>query len=154
MTVAIKQTTIGVLATLIAAFATNLASCEEPINAKPRPERTIRHLLEEQRDALQNLVAVQTDSYRIGKADIGAVVQGHQQLLRVQLELATDPAQRVKLREDAVKLAAELERISAAQYKSGQATAADVLQSQVTRLGLQVDLLRERQRTKKERANR
>lgn len=87
---------------------------------------------------------VQTNAYDQGKVGIEAAVQAHQDLQLVELELADDHDERTMLLEESVRLAGELQKIAEAQFKAGQASAADVLKSQADHLRAEVDLLRER----------
>lgn len=150
MTSHLKRLGIGIFATIFVAGALIQTLGQEPPKSRPTIEISIADLLQKRRAVLSELVKVQTEAYRKGEAGIVAIVQGHQELLQVELELATDHDARIKLLKESVRLAGDLERIAEANYHAGHASAIDVLKSKAERLRTETDLLRERQRTEKE----
>lgn len=145
-----RHRTAIALATLIVAFVSARGLGEEPTKTRPEIEQSIVKLLQKRRAVLVQLVKVQTQAYAQGEADIEAVVQAHQELLLVELELAEDHDERIELLKKAVRLATELESIAEAKYKAAEARQSDVLKSQGERLKAETDLLRERQKAKKD----
>lgn len=115
--------------------------------AEPQADNDpVEKLLKERQSVLQQLVEVQIAEYRTGNSHFAGVVQARQQLLEVELELARDAARRIKLLEDFVRMTDELHKIAEAQFKAGNASIADVLQSKALALGAQTELLRARRK--------
>jgi hypothetical protein len=106
---------------------------------------TDREALEKRRAVLFQLVKIQTEAYRQGKASLEGMVEAHQELVQVELELATTDDDRVKLLEESVQLARDLEKIATARYQAAEASQGDVLKAQAARLRAETDLLRQRQ---------
>tara|TARA_R110002126_G_scaffold36989_3_gene111975 strand:- start:653 stop:1102 length:450 start_codon:yes stop_codon:yes gene_type:complete len=112
----------------------------------PATAESIVKLLQKRQFVLSQLVKVQTETDRNGKTGLESVVQTRQQLLLVELELATSHEERIKLLERSIKLARELEKIAEAKHKSGNGSAAAILSSQSDRLKVEIRLVRERQK--------
>ena len=110
----------------------------------PATADSIVEHLQKHQFVLSQLVKVQTEASRNGKTGLESVVQARQQLLLVELELATSREERIKLLERSIKLASELEKIAEAKHKSGNGSAADILSSQSDRLKVEIRLVRER----------
>ena len=128
-------------------------SAQEPLNSGDQVEMSVTELLQKRRAILLELVKVQTEAYQQGKAQIDAVFQAQQELLRVNLELATSEEMRINLLEEASHLSAEFQKSAEAKYSAGLATQADVLKSQSETLRAKTDLLRARQRARKPKGN-
>tara|TARA_R110002095_G_scaffold2435_1_gene9882 strand:+ start:3086 stop:3535 length:450 start_codon:yes stop_codon:yes gene_type:complete len=107
---------------------------------------SIVELLQKRQFVLSQLVKLQTEAYRNGETGLETIIQASQQLLLVELELATSHEERIKLLERSIKMARELEKIAEAKHKSGNGSAADMLSSQSDRLNVEIRLVRERQK--------
>lgn len=143
-----RHPTVSACAILAVALVSARGLSKELPKSEPA-KQSVAELLQQRRAVLLSLVEVQTHLYQVGKADIEAVVQAHQELLLVQLELAASRDERINLLKKAVHLAMELENLAQARYKAGRATQADVLKSQAAKLKAETDLLRERQKPTK-----
>ena len=135
---------IGIFAALLVTGVPFQSLGQEATKSRPANETSITELLQKRRAILSELVKVQTNAYDQGKVGIEAVVQAHQDLQLVKLELADDHDERIKLLEESVRLAGELQKIAEAKYNAGHASVADVLKSQADHLRAKTDLLRER----------
>ena len=144
----LKRLLMGVFTTSLVTAALCESFSQEP--AKSTTETSIVKLLRKRHAVLSQLVRVQTQAYTQGEADIEAVVQAHQELLLVELELAANHGEKIRLIRKAVRLAGELENIAEAKFKAGQASQADVLRSRAEKLRAETDLLRELQESKQE----
>jgi hypothetical protein len=141
---------MGIFAALLVTGVTYQSFAQKATRSRPANETSITELLQKRRAILSELVKVQTDAYGQGKVGIEAVVQAHQDLQLVTLELADDDDERIKLLEESVRLAGELQKIAEAKYNAGHASVADVLKSQADYLRAETDLLRERQMVTKD----
>ncbi len=109
---------IGIFAALLVTGVPCQSFAQKATKSRPANETSITELLQKRRAVLSELVKVQTDAYDRGTVGIEAVVQGHQDLQVVELELADDDDQRIKLLEESVRLAGELQKIAEAKAKS------------------------------------
>lgn len=145
----LKRPVIGTLATLLVTGALIEALGQESPKSPSRTNTSIVELLQKRRAVLSQLVKLQSEAYRKGEVSIEAMVDAQQELVRLELELATSDDERITLLEQAVQLARDLEKVTTAKYKAAQASQADVLKSQAARLNAEIHLLRERHRVEK-----
>lgn len=140
---------IGILATLLVTGALFEALGQESLESPQATHTSTIELLQKRHSVLSQLVKLQTEAYRQGGASIEAVVEAHQELVQVELELAVTKDQRIALLDKAVHLARALVRIASAQHELGKASMADVLKSQSETLRVEIVLLRERRKAEK-----
>lgn len=142
-TLLLNQFVTGFFIATILTAGPAVSSGNEPTSATAE---SIVKLLQKRQFVLSQLVKVQTEAYHNGETGLESVVRARQQLLLVELELATSHEERIKLLERSIKLASELEKIAEAKHKSGNGSAAAILSSQSDRLKVEIRLVRERQK--------
>ena len=136
------------LVILIAAFAVAFVFIF-PLKAQQRGREAkdnsakITAALQEMRTTSKNLVALQRRLYEVGAISYMELVTAQRQLLELELKLAEAPADRIKVLSEQLKLAEDAEKLANAKYESGQATQADVLQSRLARMHIEVSILQE-----------
>ena len=99
--------------------------------------------LQDMRTTSKQLAAIYKQAYQAGEIGIQQLITAQRELLKVELKLAKEPADRIKVLSQLLQLAKDAEKIAMAQYKSGQATKSDVLQGRIARLHIEVLILEE-----------
>ena len=99
--------------------------------------------LQDMRTTSKQLAALYKQAYQAGEIGIQQLITAQRELLKVELKLAKEPADRIKVLSQLLQLAKDAEKIAMAQYKSGQATKSDVLQGRIARLHIEVLILEE-----------
>jgi outer membrane protein TolC len=121
--------------------------CVLPLEAQDPPPQangnsgTIATKLQEMRKTSKQLVAVQTQLYASGAISITEVVTAQSQLLELELKLAKAAAVRTKVLSAQLQLAESAEELANAKFNAGQVTQADVLQSRLARMHIEVLIL-------------
>ena len=99
--------------------------------------------LQDMRTTSKQLAALYKQAYQAGEIGIQQLITAQRELLKVELKLAKEPADRIKVLSQLLQLAKDAEKIAMAQYKSDQATKSDVLQGRIARLHIEVLILEE-----------
>jgi len=107
------------------------------------PAARIVSLLKERRDTFRQLATVVEQAYRQGEGTFASVIQASNSLLEVELDLATDKAERITLHEKRVANVKQMEQITMALHRNREATRVDVLAAKGARLKAEIELLRE-----------
>jgi hypothetical protein len=115
---------------------------------KETDEVRLKKLLTERRDALRTLIDADKKLVAAGQASAESMVEDAKKLLRVELELAEKPADRVTLREEFLKLAQAAENTAETRFKAGMITLTDYGKVKDERLEAEIDLLREKMKAK------
>ena len=113
----------------------------------PHPEtnnRSIQKLLQERLSVLEELVKVEVEAYHRCEVKFDSVADANRQLIKAQLELATRPEERIRLRESFLKLMGETHKMAEASYRASRGSLGDVLTSKAMRLKAEAELMRER----------
>lgn len=121
--------------------------CSQPAESQDAPQVStdakINKLLVERRDTLRQLLDAVTARHRVGQATINQVLRAQSGLLHAELQLANTREDRVRIREERLKTARELESVSKHQYEAAAAPRDSWLEAKAGRLQAEIDLLRE-----------
>jgi outer membrane protein TolC len=110
----------------------------------PEQAATIERLLKQRRDTLRQVVELANAEYGAGRATQTDVVHATESLIEAELELTTDKAERIALREKRVESLRNLEQYTRAKQLVAVATSAELLAATAARLKAEIELLRER----------
>lgn len=100
--------------------------------------------LQQERLGLLRRLAEATDSlYAAGQATLEQVSRRKQALLAAELDLATEPADRVAIRERFLELLRERHAFIEQQFKTGDRTGLELIESQAAMLDAEIALLSE-----------
>jgi RNA polymerase sigma factor (sigma-70 family) len=119
---------------------------QKALGAADEKSDTLRAMLLEIRDKLRTLVEMERRLFNAGQARLGAVSKSNLQLLEVELKISRTREERRAVLERTIREAREIEEGGKHLHSIGQITAADVLEAEVARLGLQVRLEEEKRR--------
>jgi outer membrane protein TolC len=137
---AVRLSGLGIVSTfllfLIAGFWPGMADSAQA-QEKPKNEK-INELLKERLATVKKLAEVTQAAYQQGRATIAEVTQANARLLKAELELCQSDKERLVVRERALALAKEYEKVASQLYKSGQATQASVLAARANRLEAEI----------------
>lgn len=135
-----------VLGCLITTLAVG-AFCILPLAAQDAPRAAngnsgkIATALKEMRTTSKQLVAFQTQLYANGVNSFRDVVTAQSQLLDLELKLAKTSADRTKILSAQLQLAESAERLAEMKFRNGAVTQADVLESRLARMHVEVSIL-------------
>ena len=115
-------------------------------NDSSNRDHDIETLLVQRRDVLRERVAAAEAAYNVGNGDIKSLSAAQHDLLHAELELCTEPTERVELRSSLVVNRKRTEEIISQQFATGSSTREDLLWATAERLQAEIDLLREHQR--------
>jgi hypothetical protein len=100
-------------------------------------------LRKERRDALREAAKTAEEAYRHGVGDYASIPRIKIELLNAELDLASDRAGRVAVRERLVEQFKEIEKSVAQRVESALAVSSDLLEARAARLKAEIDLLLE-----------
>jgi outer membrane protein TolC len=100
-------------------------------------------LRKERRDVLRQAVKQTEEAYRNGVKDYTSIPRVTINLLNAELDLATDHAGRVAVRERIVEQSQAIEKSVAQRVENALADSTDLLEATAARLQAEIDLLRE-----------
>jgi outer membrane protein TolC len=101
-------------------------------------------LRKERRDVLRQAVKESEEAYRHGVIPYTSIPRITVNLLNAELDLASDRAARIAIRERAVDQFREIEKAVAERVEAAVADRTDLLEARAVRLQAEIDLLRER----------
>ena len=114
--------------------------------AAPVPEKKdspeVKALLKERRDVLTKAVEARSQEYEAGRGTQAALLEVSRELLKVKLELATKPAERVAAHEEHFNAMRKWEELVKEGYEAGRIKAADYFEMRAARLGAEIGLRR------------
>lgn len=129
----------------VAPFLVLLAACTGTVSAQDKSLDTdVENILRERLAILQEMANLRRDAYRTGEATLHSTLAADQTLLDAQLELAKNPAERVRIREEMVKLAETLETSARNLLVTKEGSQIDLLSARAHRLRAAADLMLER----------
>ena len=102
----------------------------------------VEKILRERLVVLQETAKLQREAHRIGRAALTAIVETDKTVLDAELELTK--AERVRVREEMLKIAESLETTVSQLAKANEATHVDMLRARANRLRAAADLALER----------
>lgn len=104
----------------------------------------IKRLLKQRRDTLREIVALVEGQFRNGLVQQDAVVRASESLIAAELDLATDKAERIALRERRVENMKRMEEYANVQREIAAVNSTAVLTATAERLKAEIELLQER----------
>jgi hypothetical protein len=116
----------------------------EKLDGKGKQTAALERLLKQRRDTLREMVAFAETQYRAGVAEQDAMFRASESLIAAELDLATDKAERIALRERRLEIMKRMEEYTGALRDVAGANNADVLAATAERLKAEIELLRER----------
>jgi outer membrane protein TolC len=116
---------------------------EPPTVVRGPDAEKLTALREERRDVLRQAVKESEEAYRHGVIPYASIPRITVNLLNAELDLASDRAARVAIRERAVDQFREIEKTVAERHNAGQADSMDLLEAKAARLQAEIDVLRE-----------
>jgi outer membrane protein TolC len=119
-----------------------------PVPEKKPESPEIQKLLKERRDALRSATVARTQEFEAGRGTLGAFLHVSHELLRAELELATNPKERFDAQASHVNAMRKVDEIVTEAYKAGRMKAADHYEMRAARLEAEVGLLRARAQLK------
>ncbi|MCP4679175.1 MAG: hypothetical protein GY854_27515, partial [Deltaproteobacteria bacterium] len=111
---------------------------------KSEQAAALERLLKQRRDTLREVVAFAEAQYRAGVTEQDAMFRASESLIAAELDLATDKAERIALREQRVEIMKQMEECTRAKRHVARVNNADVLAATAERLKAEIELLRER----------
>ena len=104
----------------------------------------VEKILRERLVVLRETAKLQREAHRIGAAALTAIVETDKTVLDAELELAATKAERVRVREEMLKIAETLETTVSQLAKANEAPHVDMLRARANRLRAAADLALER----------
>jgi hypothetical protein len=126
--------------------------------AAPVPEKTtkgdspeVKRLLKERRDVLKEAVEAGRKEYLAGRSTMPVAADLAHELLKAELELASESAERIAAHEAYYTVMRKLEAHAKVQYEAGRMTLLEYKRAQAARLGAEIGLRRAGGKPKAER---
>jgi hypothetical protein len=122
--------------------------------SEPQPQgvadkaKEIKALLKERRDTLNMVADLSVALYKVGVADISRVFQVQRDALRAMLDVEEDPAARITMLRDFLKVAQAVAKIAEQRVNSRTRAQDEVLQAKALVLEVRIELLREELKAK------
>jgi len=128
------------LATLLLCLLVSASGTAHGQGIAPEVEKILRERL----IVLQEAAKLQREAHRTGSAALTTTVEMDNAVLEAELELATTKGERVRVREEMLKIAESLETTVSQLAKANEVTSVDVLRARANRLRAAADLAIER----------
>jgi outer membrane protein TolC len=109
-----------------------------------RPNDNVHQLLTERRDTLQERLDAIEASFKSGRTETVVLIGAELDLLAANLELATQPVERIALLEKMVSNMKQIEDWTLGRFENGTGLRHDLLLAKAARLRAEIDLLRAR----------
>lgn len=130
-------------------FGTVSFAARYSLSAQESKKSKVTVLLEERREALKTRLEVIEKLVSVNKSTPEALIAAREDLLNAEIEMATNTSGRVAALEQKVENARRLEEVMQQRKHEAKATEAEVLLAKAARLGVEVELLREKDPTVK-----
>lgn len=111
---------------------------------KSEQSAAIKRLLSQRRDTLREIVELAEAQYRDGRGQQRDVFRAAESLIDAELDLATDKAERIALRERRLDIMKRMEEHTRARREVAAVNNAEVLAATAERLKAEIELLQER----------
>ena len=104
----------------------------------------IEQLQLERRDTLRARVDAVDQAFRTGRLSVDVMLNAHIDLIDAELEVVSDPAERIKLRTEALEDFRQIAKFEELKQQQGVGTVQEMLEAKAASLAAEIELLKER----------
>lgn len=118
-------------------------------SAQMKLDPEVEAVLRERLTLLREAVKLTRDQFQIGVVTFSVVLDAETKLGNAELELASTTAERIRVRENLLKTAEELEKVITAYVEGGRMSQTELLTAKAAKLRAKADLLLEKKATRR-----
>jgi outer membrane protein TolC len=118
-------------------------------SAQMKLDLEVEAVLRERLTLLREAVKLTRDQFQIGVVTFSVVLDAETKLGNAELELASTTAERIRVRENLLKTAEELEKVITAYVEGGRMSQTELLTAKAAKLRAKADLLLEKKATRR-----